>query len=119
MKLSISFHTIVASMLCAIPMVVATVTFNVSPDRANCGRGTTITCTNPSSSAPCKGNFNPKQNVIHVTGFQSGCHISLYPANNQAGGVMQRVDAGTPASVCATPAPTTTAAFQSYGVYCS
>ncbi len=59
-----------------------------------CGAGTTISCT-LSSGQSCKGNFSPKQASVVVTQAHGNCHVSLYPDNDQQGGVIQRLDTDT------------------------
>ncbi|KDR69474.1 hypothetical protein GALMADRAFT_160467 [Galerina marginata CBS 339.88] len=89
------------------------VAFNVAPLGTPCGHGTTISCA-PSPGSPCKGNFNPKQASIVVTEAAGNCHVSLYPQNNQAGGVIQRLDTDT----TGTCVFTSVAEYQSYGIFC-
>ncbi|KAF9535549.1 hypothetical protein CPB83DRAFT_901254 [Crepidotus variabilis] len=113
MQFTSTFTALVAVALCAAPQALATVSFNVAPAGTVCGHGTTITCT-PSPGHPCKGNFNPKQASIVVTQAQGNCHVSLYPQNNQAGGVAQRLNTDT----TGTCVFTSTATWQSYGIYC-
>ncbi|KAF8956759.1 hypothetical protein BDZ97DRAFT_1955759 [Flammula alnicola] len=52
------------------------VAFNVAPQGAACGTGTTISCS-PSTTSPCKGNFNPAQASIVVTEAAGNCHAAL------------------------------------------
>ncbi|KAF8972066.1 hypothetical protein BDZ97DRAFT_1010231 [Flammula alnicola] len=89
------------------------VAFNVAPQGAACGTGTTISCS-PSTSSPCKGNFNPAQASIVVTEAAGNCHVSLYTEDNQAGGVVQRLDTDTTGTCVFTSAAT----WKSYGIFC-
>ncbi|KDR72313.1 hypothetical protein GALMADRAFT_1343973 [Galerina marginata CBS 339.88] len=90
------------------------VAFNVAPAGVYCGHGTTITCSPIAGSVVCKNNFTPKQASIVVTHAQGNCHISLYPENNQHGGVIQRLNTDTTGTCIYTDV----AEYQSYGIYC-
>ncbi|KAF9523886.1 hypothetical protein CPB83DRAFT_886604 [Crepidotus variabilis] len=110
MQFTTSFFAFVATALLALPNQASgaalgdvqelearqtrTVAFNVAPAGASCGSGTTIFCTTGSGGS-CKGNFNPKQASIVVTQAAGNCHVSLYPQNNQAGGVVERLNTDT------------------------
>ncbi|KAL0567453.1 hypothetical protein V5O48_014540 [Marasmius crinis-equi] len=118
MKFSDTFSAFVAVIFAVSQPALATVAFNVVPVGVSCGSGATITCNSPSAGSPCKGNFSPKQASILVTQAQSGCHISLYPQNNQQGGVVARVSADQLATACVPRPMPTAATWQSYGVYC-
>ncbi|KDR68105.1 hypothetical protein GALMADRAFT_146591 [Galerina marginata CBS 339.88] len=103
------------------------ISFNVSPKFAPCGSGTTISCS-ASSTVSCKGNFNPAQQSVVVTRAAPGCHISLYPDNDEVGGATTRVDAGVVGSCAFAPVTVTTVGatmvtsigtWRSYGVFCN
>ncbi|PPQ93594.1 hypothetical protein CVT25_005474 [Psilocybe cyanescens] len=109
------FITVAALTICAVASQAmgALVAFNVAPLGTSCGDGTTISC-NLSPGQSCKGNFNPKQASIVVTHALGNCHVSLYPQNNQQGGVIQRLDTDT----TGTCVFTSVAEYQSYGIFC-
>ncbi|PPQ78253.1 hypothetical protein CVT25_011712 [Psilocybe cyanescens] len=89
------------------------VAFNVAPVGTACGSGTTISC-NLSPGKSCKGNLNPKQSSIVITQALGNCHVSLYPQNDQHGGVIQRLNTDS----TGTCVFTSVAQYQSYGIYC-
>ncbi|KJA16898.1 hypothetical protein HYPSUDRAFT_206691 [Hypholoma sublateritium FD-334 SS-4] len=109
------FISLVALTISAIAgqAIASNVAFNVAPLGTPCGDGTTISC-NLSPGQSCKGNFNPKQASIVVTQALGNCHVSLYPSNDQQGGVIQRLDTDT-AGTCIF---TSVAEYQSYGIFC-
>ncbi|KJA16860.1 hypothetical protein HYPSUDRAFT_46895 [Hypholoma sublateritium FD-334 SS-4] len=110
------FISLAALTICTVAsqVMASNVAFNVAPQGAACGSGTTISCT-LSSGQSCKGNFSPKQASIVVTQAHGNCHVSLYPDNDQQGGVIQRLDTDTTGTCVFTSA----AEYQSYGIFCS
>ncbi|ORY14907.1 hypothetical protein BCR34DRAFT_585455 [Clohesyomyces aquaticus] len=100
--------TLITCLLPLLALADRPATFNVADGNVECGRGSTIF----PSDAPAKGNFATIQNKIIPYKISKNCHISLYPKDNQQGGVSQRLTTEW-VGYCMTGG-----AWKSYGYYC-